>query len=742
MKAREFLVVLTAITLAQAISPPVIAASDLVDGNLIQFNDNGAWTWFSDPRAMVDPGGGKLVIGVDVSGVGFGGSARDGAVEVPMFDLQSGVSTRTTLMAHGTLGPDDHNGPAIMLRPDGKYLAQWTGHNANFFSYFRVFDGNAWGTQTTFDWSTVGATNGDQASYSNPHYIPADGRTYSYVRAMDNRSPQILASTDFGNSWFYYGKLVRPSTNFNVGYNPGYFRYSDDGSNRIDFICTEAHPRDYTTSIYHGYISNGMSFKTDGSLVDGALTNVNNTNVPFSANFTPVFTNGTVLPPGMTNYRCWNDDVRRYPDGSIECIISARINQVISFGYPDTNVNPNHAFFFCRYDGAKWTPTYLCHAGYKLYSDEGDYVGLGCLSPNDPNTIYISTQWDPRAVVPGVTDTNPQYSTNHEIWRGVTTNHGATFTWTSITQNSTHDNLRPIVPGWNGSEKALVWFRGVYQTAQLYDEAPVGIVEHRSEVVGQMHYVDATTGNTFFTNGSPLTTGPGLNQWHVQSGGGSFANGGSLFSSADSITETASNIMTQATVPAPGTYDLWVDFWGSTGTNADWRINAGLVATNLQTFRSQKCGQVQTATQDTAVVLTNNVTNFLYQAYVGRVSVSNNLAVTVFVGANAVLTGGNGSTSGNNTVRTWYDGISYAKVEPFQIKSVSFNAAGNTATITWNSPLPQYSLTMPTYTVQKKNSLTDPGWTTLTNGLPSAGYTTSFMDTAASDTAFYQISWP
>lgn len=298
-------------------------------------------------------------------------------------------------MASGTLGPDDHNGPAFMVRPAGKYLAQWTGHNANYLSYFRVFDGNTWGPQTNFNWTTVGAAGQEQASYSNPHYLPAENRAYTFVRAMDNRSPHILVSTNYGDTWSYYGKLVRPSTNFSVGYNPGYFRYSDNGVDRIDFICTEAHPRDYTTSIYHGYISNSMSFKTDGTVVD---SNLNDTNCLFSYSFTPVFTNGTILPPGMTNYRCWNDDVQRFADGTIECIISARINQNVSYGYPDDNrINPNHSFFFCRYDGTKWTPKYLCQAGTRLYLSEADYVGLGCLSPNDPNTIYISTQYDPRA---------------------------------------------------------------------------------------------------------------------------------------------------------------------------------------------------------------------------------------------------------------------------------------------------------------------------------------------------------
>ena len=29
-------------------------AADLVDGTLIQLNDNGAWCWFQDPRMVID----------------------------------------------------------------------------------------------------------------------------------------------------------------------------------------------------------------------------------------------------------------------------------------------------------------------------------------------------------------------------------------------------------------------------------------------------------------------------------------------------------------------------------------------------------------------------------------------------------------------------------------------------------------------------------------------------------------
>jgi hypothetical protein len=156
---------------------------------------------------------------------------------------------------------------------------------------------------------------------------------------------------------------------------------------------------------------------------------------------------------------------------------------------------------------------------------------------------------------------------------------------------------------------------------------------------------------------------------------------------------------------------------------------------------------VQPLTQDSNLVLTNSIvasnTNYLYQAYVGRVVLSNDLTIKVFLDDNAIRTGGNGTTLLGNTNRTWYDGVSYAKVEQFQIKNVTAAAGSSSVTLTWNSPLPQFSLSTPSYTVQRKNSLTDADWMTLATGLQSAGATTSYTDTSATNNAaFYRIVSP
>ena len=690
---------------------------DQVAGNLIQFNDNGNWTWYSDERTVVDKTRGDLVVGSDASPAGMGGSARAGDVETVIYDPATGGWRRDTLK-DGASDPafyaDDHNCPGLLVRPDGKYLAWYAAHNQERTNYWRNFDGTNWTAEQMFDWNTLPNGTDFNATYSNPHYLSAEDRVYNFVRENDHGSPNIMVSSDHGDTWSFGGQLIATLTN--VGYVSGYFKYSDNGVDRIDFIGTESHPRDTSTSMYHGYIKNGQSFKSDGTLVDA---NIFDQSAPTILQFTKIFANGTVWPPGQTNYRCWNDDVQTCPDGTVQAIIATRINNDVNGN--DSNISPNHAFFFCRYDGTNWNSTYLCQAGTKLYSSEADYIGLGSLSPNDPNTVFISTRYDPRAVQLGVTDTNQPYSNWHEIWKGVTTNHGASFAWTPVTQNSTHDNLRPIVPVWDANDIALLWFRATYSTAQIIDGAPVGLVQRHAEVPVKLTYVDANATNTTLATGAALVTGTGAGQWHLPT---AIGNNGDVLASADVVAEDAPTLRTTVPVPAPGAYDLWVNFWGSPLPGDDWRIMAGKATNQMQVFRQMACKTVQSGDYNFTLVLTNASTNFLYQAYVGRVTASSSNTVSVFVDDNAVAVGTTGTLAGD-TNRTWYDGISYAAATPFvfSVTNVVYRAASNSVTLAWNSVPPQSLLLRQSFTVQKKTSLSDAAWITVATNVVSGGST-------------------
>src|SRR5262249_19575681 len=159
-------------------------------------------------------------------------------------------------------------------------------------------------------------------------------------------------------------------------------------------------------------------------------------------------------------------------------------------------------------------------------------------------------------------------------------------------------NMCPIASVWDRNNTALLWWRGAYPTAQSFDIAVVGIIDRHSESGGVMTYLDATTDNTFVaSNGAPLATSPGVNQWHTQTGAG---NGGSVFSSADAVFEDAPLLRTSVTVSDVGAWDIWVNFWGSPG--ADWRIMAGLVLNWMQVFRQMACKQVEPGSHSSSLV--------------------------------------------------------------------------------------------------------------------------------------------
>src|SRR5438270_3229287 len=114
---------------------PAFAAAP--DGALVQFNDNGFWSWFQDERAIIDPNTNQLLIGSVASGDGAGGAARDGNDDVVSYNLGTGATSRFTLIDF-TLLADDHFSPALLVRPDGRYLAIYCAHQNDNLIRWRV----------------------------------------------------------------------------------------------------------------------------------------------------------------------------------------------------------------------------------------------------------------------------------------------------------------------------------------------------------------------------------------------------------------------------------------------------------------------------------------------------------------------------------------------------------------------------------------------------------------------------
>ncbi|MBV9949800.1 MAG: BNR-4 repeat-containing protein [Myxococcales bacterium] len=436
---------------------PTLPTAPVPASSIIQFNDNGGWSWYQDERALVDTAANKLIIGSVASG-----GTRDGNIEATIYDLATKQKTTSKL---GNLSIDDHDAPAFAIRPDGKYVAVWTTHRTDCNTYYSQYSGTSWAMQQIFDWTSLGcpwdgtadAATKDEITYSNVWYMSAENRLYDIARSV-NTSPNALSSTDNGQTWSYYGRLT---TTPQMGYVAGYYKYWGNGKDRIDFLGTEAHPRDFDNSLYHGYVTGNKIYNSTGTVIDSSFSGTTAPADAMNINlFTPVFTTGTTIH-GVKLEHAWNHDLVRYDDGTIAAIWQARVNGT-------GTTDPDKRFLYARFDGTSWKLTYLVKGGHKLYSSEEDYTGLGALDPDNPHVIYVSTTTDPRD---DTTDLG-----KHEIWMGVTCDNGATFKWAPITQNSTVDNLRPIVPKWDANHTALLWLKGTYTSAQSYNFQVVGTI--------------------------------------------------------------------------------------------------------------------------------------------------------------------------------------------------------------------------------------------------------------------------
>jgi hypothetical protein len=633
----------------------IVSATDNVAGNLINFNNDGAWSWYMDERAVVDSTSGTLLVASNASSsvIYPTGHAR-GVDDVVTYNLATGSRNLTQLSANNALSVDDHDDAGLLVLPDGRYLAMYSNHGnqggGDYLTRYRIstnpHDSSSWTAEKQFDWSTVAGWNTDpyannRVSYNNLFYLSAENQVYDFSRAthqamntlkINPPADPITNPTGWTASWD--GQFESSSI---PGYGQGYFKFASNGVDKIFFISTETHPRGYNTSIYAGYISGGKTYKMDGTLMDSDISDNAESNpsavVPDIGTFTPVLASQSEATNNRTHE--WTTDLALDSSGNPYGLITARGGATSAIiGTPPGNNYTDHRLWYTRYDGTQWHSYEVARMGAQLYGSEEDYTGNGSVVPGDPNTIYVSTPYDPRD------PTGATVTPKHEIYKGVTANGGADFTWTAITSNSSVDNLRPIVPTWDSTHSALLWFRGTYTSAQNIDAAVVGLVDkHVDEQVGLVHYVDATTGTGGNTT---LSTGGAVTGWTTSTTTG---NGGSVLQATSNVT----SLKTTLTDLADGKYDLFGFFWADT-TN-DLRVQFGLTASAMQLYRRNGTQQAEAAQFDTAETLSGGGLS-LYRAYLGRVSVIGGSPVSAIIDDLATGT----------TTRAMYDGLGYALV--------------------------------------------------------------------------------
>lgn len=389
---------------AAAVPAPAEAFAD--------FTADGAWCWFSDPRA------------ISHHGRTFAGwVTADGSIAVGARDASGRV---TTQVLHPQLERDDHDNPALLRLPDGRLAAFYSLHargDMRLRVTLRPDDITAWTEERALQF--VAPDRGRRGTtYANPVLLADEANAlYVFWRGSDFK-PTFAISHDLGATWSEAHTLIaRPGADDT---NRPYLKLRSDGAGRIDFVFTDGHPRNESAnSVYYLRYERGGFFKADGTRLGGFA------DLPLDPS------RCDRVYDGATRGRGWIWDIA----------LDADRHPVIAF--TRLPAEDDHHYALARWDGQAWRVADVCPAGSWFPQTpagtterEPHYSGGMTLDAGHLFTLYTSRRID------GV----------FEIERWQSTDAGQTWTSAAVTAHSRHDNIRPfVIRGDKTGGPALLW---------------------------------------------------------------------------------------------------------------------------------------------------------------------------------------------------------------------------------------------------------------------------------------------
>jgi len=432
----------------------LLLAGPLPAGQPVVLNDDGAWCWFQDERAIIT--GSTLLVGSVANG--RFDPARSGDVDVVAYDLATGKIKRFEL--HDRLETDDHAAPALWCRPDGRFQAVYSKHGPENCFYVRTTeqpgDPSAWSPAIR-----IVPSERSRVTYSNLHFLSKEnnghGRLFNFFRGLDaSFKPSFASSDDGGDTWQTGNVLIDVPVAFR--HRP-YVKYASNGTDTVHILYTNGHPRNFDNSLYHIYYRGGLLHRSDGSVIGPLSTGLKQPE------------DGTCLFPGDAQNVAWASDLHLDVEGRPYAVFSVQ-KDAAGLESSDDRAGQDHRYHYARWDGHAWQVHEVAHGGSRLYAGEDDYTGNICLHPDRLGTVYFSSNADPLTGQPLISRADGRR--HYELFTATTPDGGKSWSILPQTQNSTLDNLRPLVPSWDANHTALLWFRGTYQTYRNYQTEIVG----------------------------------------------------------------------------------------------------------------------------------------------------------------------------------------------------------------------------------------------------------------------------
>ena len=362
--------------------------------------EDGAWCWFSDPRAVYYKNQEER------SYVGY--VTSEGDITIAYQDYKTGETNSTVI--YEDFQKDDHVNPSILFLPDGRLKVFFTRHNGDIYHTTSLKPEDI----SAFEEVEV-LKLGNMLCYTNPVMLSEENnKIYVFFRGGKDWKPSFISSEDLGKTWSEPISFV--SKKVNNKYNRPYTKVVSDGKSTIHFAFTDGHPREENhNSVYYLKYEGGKFFDAEGAQM-GDMNSL-----PIIQETIPKAYDGV-----DNNARAWIWDIA----------LNEKNNPVMV--YTTLPEETKHNYHYAYWNGQDWVNKKITGAGAYFptpnikvggRNPEPHYSAGITLDHTDPSVVYLSKPVD------GV----------YEIQKWWTKDGAESFENEPVTVKSLKNNVRPFV---------------------------------------------------------------------------------------------------------------------------------------------------------------------------------------------------------------------------------------------------------------------------------------------------------
>ena len=388
----------------------------------LSFTGNGAWCWFSDPRAIYFKGRHSRTYAGWVDSIGN--------IIIGFYDHN--LKRIETKVLHKNLERDDHDSPSLFIDRQGKLMVFYSKHASSEPIYMvkakNAEDISEWETTATLNLNDTIAYPGLSNTYTYTNICQLANekdKLYLFWRGADFK-PNFSVSHDNGKNWSPGKILILPERIYKD--RRPYLKVATNNKDVIHFAFTDGHPNvEPTNSIYYAKYRNGALYKANGEKIADWSA------LPVQPNLTDIVYDAT-----KTNEKAWIWDVAENKDSNPVIVYTRFAN------------DSNHIYYYSVWDNDRWNNYKLVNSGpwfpqtpIGQTEREPNYSGGIVLDHEDASIVYLSRLKNKK----------------FEIEKWTTPNKGKDWVVEEITKDSENDNVRPfVIRNYSGQDSLkLLW---------------------------------------------------------------------------------------------------------------------------------------------------------------------------------------------------------------------------------------------------------------------------------------------